>query len=123
ELKKLMPNVLVFNSAFPAHPYLAGEVSLGMLWNGSAYMARQEGASIDIIWPEKGAIFWMDSISIPAEAKNVEAAHKMIDFLLRPENAAKIALEIGYPTPVASAMKLFPAEFVNDPSIFPPQAV
>ncbi len=123
ELKKLMPNVLVFNSDFPANPYLAGEVSLGMLWNGSAYMARQEGAPIQIIWPEKGTIFWMDSISIPAGAKDIEAAHKMIDFLLRPENAAKIALEIGYPTPVKTAHDLLPKEFANDPSIYPPQSV
>ncbi len=123
ELQKLMPNVLVFNSDFPANPYLAGEVSLGMLWNGSAYMARQEGAPIDIIWPEKGAVLWMDSLSIPSGAKNIEAAHKMIDFLIRPENAAKIALKIGYPTPVAAAHKLLPKKFANDPSIFPPQAV
>ncbi|MDC8109987.1 extracellular solute-binding protein [Vibrio sp. CCUG 15886] len=123
ELKKLIPNVLVFNSDFPANPYLAGEVSLGMLWNGSAYMARQEGAKIDIIWPEKGAIFWMDSLAIPAGAKNIEAAHKMIDFLLRPENAAKIAMEIGYPTPVKTAYKLLPKEFAEDKNIFPPQSV
>ncbi|MFG0774050.1 extracellular solute-binding protein [Vibrio plantisponsor] len=123
ELKKLMPNVLVFNSDFPANPYLAGEVSLGMLWNGSAYMAREEGANIDIIWPEKGAIFWMDSLAIPAGAANTEAAHKMIDFLLRPDNAAKIAVEIGYPTPVKAAYKLLPEEFANDPSIFPPQEI
>ncbi|BDU37212.1 spermidine/putrescine ABC transporter periplasmic substrate-binding protein [Vibrio nigripulchritudo ATCC 27043] len=123
ELKKLMPNVLVFNSDFPANPYLAGETSLGMLWNGSAYMARQEGATIDIVWPEKGTIFWMDSLAIPSGAKNIEAAHKMIDFLLRPENAAKIAVEIGYPTPVKSAYPLLPKEFANDPSIFPPQEV
>ncbi|MCG6269998.1 extracellular solute-binding protein [Vibrio furnissii] len=123
ELRKLMPNVLVFNSDFPANPYLAGEVSLGMLWNGSAYMAREEGAPIEIIWPEQGTIFWMDSIAIPVGAKNVEAAHKMIDFLLRPENAAKIALEIGYPTPVKTAYSLLPAEFANDPNVFPPQSV
>ncbi|OIQ26339.1 extracellular solute-binding protein [uncultured Vibrio sp.] len=123
ELRKLMPNVLVFNSDFPANPYLAGEVSLGMLWNGSAYMARQEGASIDIVWPESGSIFWMDSLAIPAGAKNIEAAHKMIDFLLRPENAAKVALEIGYPTPVKAAYPLLPEEFANDPNIFPPQEV
>ncbi|SON48646.1 extracellular solute-binding protein [Vibrio tapetis] len=123
ELKKLMPNVLVFNSDFPANPYLAGETSIGMLWNGSAYMARQEGAQIDIVWPEKGAIFWMDSIAIPAGAKNTEAAHKMIDFLTRPENAAKIALEIGYPTPVKSAYPLLPKSFAEDPNVFPPQHI
>ncbi|CAH0525971.1 extracellular solute-binding protein [Vibrio hippocampi] len=123
ELRKLVPNVLVFNSDFPANPYLAGEVSLGMLWNGSAYMARQEGASIDIIWPEKGTIFWMDSLAVPSGAKNVDAAHKMIDFLLRPENAAKIAVEIGYPTPVKTAYPLLPKEFAEDQNVFPPQSV
>ncbi|WP_413284424.1 extracellular solute-binding protein [Vibrio sp. MA40-2] len=123
ELKKLMPNVLVFNSDYPANPYLAGETAVGMLWNGSAYSARQEGANIEIIWPEKGSIFWMDSLSIPSGAKNIEAAHKMIDFLLRPENAAKIALEIGYPTPVEAAYPLLPQEFVQDKNIFPPQEI
>ncbi|PSW06224.1 extracellular solute-binding protein [Photobacterium lipolyticum] len=123
ELKKLMPNVLVFNSDYPANPYMAGEVSLGMLWNGSAYTARQEGAQVDIVWPKEGAIFWMDSLAIPAKAKNTEAAHKMIDFLLRPENAAKVAVDIGYPTPVAGAKKLLPADFVNDKNVYPSQEV
>lgn len=123
ELKKLVPNVLVFNSDFPANPYLAGEVSIGMLWNGSAYMARQEGAPIDIVWPEKGTIFWMDSLAIPSGAKHLDAAHKMIDFLLKPENAAKIAAETGYPTPVKTAYPLLPKSFANDPAVFPPQSV
>ncbi|KXF80575.1 extracellular solute-binding protein [Enterovibrio coralii] len=123
ELKKIMPNVLVFNSDFPANPYMAGEVALGMLWNGSAYIARSEGAPVDIVWPKEGAIFWMDSLAIPATAKNVDAAHKMIDFLLRPENAAKLAIEIGYPTPVKAAYPLLPKSFKDDPSVYPPQDV
>ncbi|WP_325892684.1 extracellular solute-binding protein [Grimontia sp. NTOU-MAR1] len=123
ELKKIMPNVLVFNSDFPANPYMAGEVALGMLWNGSAYIARSEGAPVDIVWPKEGAIFWMDSLSIPATAKNVDAAHKMIDFLLRPENAAKLAIDIGYPTPVKAAYPLLPKAFKDDPSVYPPQDV
>ncbi|UJF18124.1 extracellular solute-binding protein [Vibrio sp. SS-MA-C1-2] len=123
ELKKLMPNVLVFNSDFPANPYMAGETALGMLWNGSAYAARQEGAPIEIVWPKEGAIFWMDNLAIPVNAEHTEAAHKMIDFLLRPENAAKIALEIGYPTPVKSAYPLLPKAFINDPNVYPPQEV
>lgn len=123
ELKKLMPNVLVFNSDNPANPYMAGETSLGMIWNGSAYAARKDGASIHIIWPEKGTIFWMDSLAIPTGAKNVDAAHKMINFLLRPDNAAKIALEIGYPTPVKAAYPLLPKDFIEDQDVFPPQKV
>lgn len=123
ELKKIMPNVRVFNSDFPANPYIAGDVELGMLWNGSAYIARKESAPVDIIWPKDGAIFWMDSLAIPTHSKNTQAAHKMIDFLLRPEIAARLANEIGYPTPVEAAYPLLPKEFKNDPSVFPPKEV
>lgn len=41
----------------------------------------------------------MDSPAIPANARNVEGALKLIDFLLRPEIAVQVAETIGYPTP------------------------
>ncbi|HIF9409213.1 TPA: extracellular solute-binding protein [Photobacterium damselae] len=117
ELKKLMPNVLVFNSDNPAAPYLSGEVGLGMLWNGSAAAAQKEGLPIKLIWPKEGGIFWVDSLAIAKNAKNVEAAHKMIDFLLRPEIAAKISEETGYLTAVEKSN----AKYKDNPTLFPPQ--
>ncbi|WP_127959349.1 spermidine/putrescine ABC transporter substrate-binding protein PotD [Serratia microhaemolytica] len=123
ELKKLMPNVLAFNSDNPANPYMEGEVDLGMIWNGSAYMARQAGAPIEIIWPKEGGIFWMDSLAIPANAKNVDAALQMIDFLLRPEIALQVASTIGYPTPNLTAKNALPPAIANDKSLYPDQQV
>jgi spermidine/putrescine transport system substrate-binding protein len=120
ELIKLMPNVVAFNSDSPANPFIEGEVDIGMLWNGSAYMARKEGIPVDIIWPKEGAIFWMDSLAIPSGAKNVDGAMKLIDFLLRPEIAARVATEIGYPTPNLAAKKLLPDEVANDHTLYPP---
>ncbi|MGF1724927.1 extracellular solute-binding protein [Photobacterium nomapromontoriensis] len=117
ELKKLMPNVLVFNSDNPAAPYLAGEVGLGMLWNGSAAAAQKEGLPIELIWPKEGGIFWVDSLAIAKNAQNVEAAHKMIDFLLRPDVAAKISEETGYLTAVEKSN----AKYKDNPTLFPPQ--
>ena len=118
-LKKLMPNVLVFNSDTPANPYIAGEVEFGMIWNGSTYMAQQEDSDITMVYPKEGAVFWMDSLAIPKNAKNVDAVHKLIDFLLRPEVAAEVALEIGYPTPNKAAKKLLPKEFTENKIVFP----
>jgi spermidine/putrescine transport system substrate-binding protein len=118
-LKKLMPNVLVFNSDTPANPYIAGEVEFGMIWNGSAYMAQQEDSDITMVYPSEGAVFWMDSLAIPANAKNIDAVHKLIDFLLRPDVAAEVALEIGYPTPNKAAKKLLPKSFTENKMIFP----
>ncbi|MGR5148189.1 extracellular solute-binding protein [Photobacterium alginatilyticum] len=117
ELKKLMPNVLVFNSDNPAAPYLAGEVGLGMLWNGSAAAAQKEGLPIELVWPKEGGIFWVDSLAIAKNAENVDAAHKMIDFLLRPDIAAKISEETGYLT----AVKASNDKYKDNPTLFPPQ--
>ncbi|MEB2861509.1 extracellular solute-binding protein [Staphylococcus sp. GCP4] len=72
-----MPNVAAFNSDNPANPYMEGEVNLGMIWNGSAFVARQAGTPIDVVWPKEGGIFWMDSLAIPANAKNKEGALKL----------------------------------------------
>ena len=122
-LKKLMPNVLAFNSDNPGNPFMEGEVNLGMIWNGSAYVARQAGTPLEIVWPKEGGIFWMDSLAIPANAKNKEGALKLINFLLRPDVAAQVAETIGYPTPNLAARKLLPTEVANDPSLYPSEEV
>lgn len=119
QLRKLMPNVLTFNSDNPGNPYMEGEVNLGMVWNGSAYVARQAGTPLQIVWPQEGGIFWMDSLAIPANAKNPEGAIKLINFLLRPDVAAKVAETIGYPTPNLAAKKLLPAAISGDTSLYP----
>lgn len=122
-LRKLMPNALTFNSDNPGAPYVAGDVSLGMIWNGSTYEAQKEDPAITMIYPKEGAVFWMDNLAIPAGAENVEAAHKMIDFLMRPDVAARVSEEIGYPTPNKTAKGLMDPEFAKNPLVFPPAEV
>ncbi|MDU2297844.1 MAG: extracellular solute-binding protein [Citrobacter freundii] len=94
ELKKLMPNV-------------------------AAYVARQAGTPLEVVWPKEGGIFWMDSLSIPANAKNKEGALKLINFLLRPDVAKEVAETIGYPTPNLAARKLLSPEVANDKTLYP----
>lgn len=123
ELRKLMPNVAAFNSDNPANPFMEGEVNLGMIWNGSAFVARQAGTPIELIWPKEGGIFWMDSLAIPANAKNPAAAMKLINFLLRPDVAKQVAETIGYPTPNLAARKMLSKEVANDKTLYPDDAV
>ncbi len=49
-------------------------MNVGMIWNGSAYVARQSGLNIDVVWPEEGGIFWMDSLAIRLMPK-IRKAH------------------------------------------------
>lgn len=122
ELKKLVPNVRAYNSEAPRMPYLEGETDAGMIWNGEAYMARQENPAIEYIYPDEGVILWLDSLVIPAHARHVENAHQFIDFILRPEVAASISEEIGYASPNLAAVATLDEDVRNDRSVYPTAA-
>ncbi len=122
-LTELMPNVLLFNSDSPRIPFLAGEVEIGMLWNGEAWMASQENETIEYIYPEEGANFWVDSFAIPKNAANITNAHKFINFMLRADIAKQCVEENGYATPVTTALPLLEENVRNSPTIFPPTEI
>lgn len=119
-LTQLVPNVLVFNSDSPEMPYLQGEVAVGMQWTGSAHRAKSENPDLKFIFPKEGAVIWMDNYAIPKNAKNKAAAHKFIDFLLRPESAKEVIETMGFSMPNENVKALLSEEMVNDPLIFPP---
>ncbi len=118
-LKDLMPNVLVFNSDSPRLPYLAGEVNVGMIWNGEAWMAEQENDKIRYVYPKEGANLWVDSFVIPKSAKNVKNAHAFINFMMKPEVARDCVEITGYTTPVTTAIPLLEENARTSPTIFP----
>jgi len=118
-LVKLLPNVVTFNSDSPEVPFVQGEASIGMLWNGSAYLAHKENPSIQFVYPKEGAIFWMDNYAIPKGAKNTEGAYKFIDFLLRPENAKLVVEKMGFSMPNEGVKALLSPEMANNPTLFP----
>ena len=124
KLTTLMPNVKTFNSDASRMPYMEGETNLGMTWNGEAIIANNEGlTSLVYKYPTEGAILWMDNFVIPKNAKHVDAAHKFIDYLLRPENSKIVSEEIGYASPNLAARKLMTEEVRNNPTIYPSKAI
>lgn len=118
-LKDLMPNVLLFNSDSPRLPYLAGEVSVGMIWNGEAWMAEQENPAIRYVYPNEGANLWVDSYVIPKTARNIKNAHKFINFMMKPEVAKVCVEENGYATPIVTALPLLAEDVRNSQTVFP----
>ncbi|WP_440455216.1 ABC transporter substrate-binding protein [Psychrobacter sp. ASPA161_9] len=124
KLVTLMPNVEGFNSDEPLVEYLAGEANLGMTWNGEAVTANDEGMSgIVFKYPTEGAILWMDNLVIPKNAKNADAAHQFINYLLLPKNAKIISEEVGYAAPNTEARKIMSYEVRNHPTIYPSKEV
>lgn len=118
-LKELVPNIKIYNSETPKVFLIEEEAVAGMTWNGEAFKARLENPNIVYIYPEEGAMLWMDNLAIPAGARHVENAHRFIDFLLRPEVAKMISEQIGYATPNLEARKLLSREVRENRAIYP----
>ncbi len=86
------------------------EVYVAMAWDNGGWKLHAENPNIDFVAPKSGALGWIDTFTIPAKAKNVEAAYKWINFMLKPENAAVFTNMEKYGTASAGAIEFYDAE-------------
>ncbi len=84
----------------------SGEVHLAMAWDNGGWKLNAENPDIDFVAPESGALGWIDTFALPAKARNVSAAYKWINFMLRPENAAVFTNMEKYGTASKGAIQL-----------------
>jgi len=122
KLRLLKPSVKVFNSDSPRQPFLNNEVIIGQIWGGEVYQANKENPDIKFIYPKEGAIMWADNMVIPRSARNLDAAHKFIDFMCRPEVAKKNCEFIGYATANLKAQQMLDPKTRNSKAAYPDEA-
>ncbi len=118
-LKKQKPNLAGFAEDNGQDLLLKGEVDLAQEWNGDILQVMGEDDDIGYVVPVEGGLLWEDDLCIPKGGPNPEGAHALINFLLDAEAGKKIAEEIQYATPNAAAKALMPADYQNNPAIYP----
>ena len=112
--------VRVFDSDSPKTPLLNGDVDLGVVWSGEAARLIEENKKFTFVLPVEGYHPFVDVLAIPTTAKNVAAAHRFIDYVLRPEVSKLISDAFPYTNPNLAARKLLsPAQLAN-PASYPP---
>jgi spermidine/putrescine transport system substrate-binding protein len=84
----------------------AGEIYAAMMWDSGAWALNRENPDIKFINPRSGAIAWMDTFALPARGRNDAGAYAWINFVMRPEIAAKVARSIGNFTAARGADQL-----------------
>jgi spermidine/putrescine transport system substrate-binding protein len=82
-------------------------------------MAQKEVKDLRFVMPTEGPSLWMDNLVIPKKAPNPAAAHRFIDFLLRPEIAKLITEDVGYTSPNLAAIALLPEKVRNNRTAYP----
>ena len=107
----------------------SGDICLAMGWSGDVKQAhdraRDSGKGIDVAYsiPKEGAISNYDVLAIPADAPHVRNAHLFINYLLRPEIAARNSNLIKYANAVSASIQPLDAAVRSDPGVYPPPAV
>ncbi|MFF2449486.1 PotD/PotF family extracellular solute-binding protein [Neobacillus sp. NPDC058068] len=119
KLDKLTPNIKAIVGDEIKMLLANQEASVGLVWSGDASEIMSENEDLDYVVPKEGSNLWFDNMVIPKTAKNVEAAHKFINFMLDPKVAAQNTDYVGYSTPNKSALKYMPKEVVEDERFYP----
>ncbi|MCR4959931.1 MAG: ABC transporter substrate-binding protein [Lachnospiraceae bacterium] len=99
---------------------IGNEAAIGVIYSGEAIYTQRENSDLEYVIPKEGTNVWIDNWVIPANAENVENAHKFIDFMCREDIALKNFEYITYSTPNEAAQKLIEDEDIkNSPIAFP----
>jgi putrescine transport system substrate-binding protein len=106
-----------------------GDICLALGWSGDVKQAhdraRDAGKGVDLAYaiPKEGAMSNYDILAIPADAPHVRNAHLFINYLLRPEIAAKTSNLIKYANGVAADLQPLDLSVRSDPGVYPPPEV
>jgi putrescine transport system substrate-binding protein len=128
----LVSNVTPFVRKFHSSEYLnglaTGEICLVVGWSGDIKQAQSRaaethnGVEIGYAIPKEGAQMFFDNLAIPADAKNISEAYELINYLYRPDVAAKNSDFLSYANGNLASQKLIDPKIFNDKTIYPDAA-
>jgi putrescine transport system substrate-binding protein len=128
-LMSIRPYVRMIHSSNYIDALANGEICVAVGWSGDVLQARDraaevgQGVEIKFNVPKEGTIIWFDMYAVPADAPHPNNAHTFINFMMKPEIAAKNSNFVNYATGNAASIALVDEAVRNDPGVYPPPEV
>ena len=110
-------NIVRFETNTPEDSLINGEAVAGFMYSNQAVKGRAADSSLEPVFPEEGMPIFIDSFVMSKKAPNKDNAYKFLDFLLRPEIAAKIADITNFTTPNKAADEFLSEAYRNNPML------
>ncbi len=124
-LVKIRTNVRKFHSSEYINALANGDICMALGYSGDVLQAKKRaeeaknGVEIAYIIPREGAQVAIDSFAIPADAPHAAEAHAFIDYMLRPDVAAKNVNMVAYASGNLAAKTLIKPEILADKGVYP----
>jgi len=127
-LTKIRPYVRKFHSSEYLNALASGEICFVVGFSGDIKQAQKRAAeakgavAIGYSIPREGAQLWFDNLAIPKDAPDPVEAHALVDYLLKPEVAAKNTNYISYANGNLASQKFIDKAILDDRTIYPDDA-
>jgi putrescine transport system substrate-binding protein len=127
-LTKIRPYVRKFHSSEYLNALASGEICFVVGFSGDIKQAQKRAAeakgavAVGYSIPKEGAQLWFDNLAIPKDAPDPVEAHALVDYLLRPEVAAKNTNYISYANGNLASQKFIDKAILDDRTIYPDDA-
>ena len=127
-LLKIRPYVRKFHSSEYLNALATGEICFVVGFSGDIKQAQKRaaeakgGVAVGYAIPKEGAQLWFDNLAIPKDAPDVAEAHALINYLLKPEVAAKNSNFIAYANGNLASQKFIDKSVLDDRTIYPDAA-
>jgi putrescine transport system substrate-binding protein len=127
-LTKIRPYVRKFHSSEYLNALASGEICFVVGFSGDIKQAQKRAAeakgavAIGYSIPREGAQLWFDNLAIPKDAPDPAEAHALVDYLLKPEVAAKNTNYISYANGNLASQKFIDKAILDDRTIYPDDA-
>jgi putrescine transport system substrate-binding protein len=124
-LRLMRHNVKKFHSSEYINALANGDICLAVGWAGDSFQARDRaaeagnGVNIAYVIPKEGTLMSIDTIAIPKDAPHPEEAYAFINYLLRPDVAARNTKITNFASGVLAAKGLVTKEIAGNPAIYP----
>jgi len=100
-----------------------GEAALAPYYAGDALTMMEDNPDLGFVHPEEGVNFFVDSLCIPANAKNKEAAEIFINYICETSVGVANCDYIGYSTPITAVWEQLDDELKYSPVAYPGEDV
>jgi len=127
-LKSIRPHIQKFHSSEYINALANGDICLAVGYSGDVLQARDRaaeadnGVSVEYSIPKEGTMIWLDSFAVPADAPHPDNALAFINFMLKPEIAARNSNYVYYANGSKDSQPLVDEDVIDDPAIYPDEA-
>ncbi|MBU3731165.1 MAG: polyamine ABC transporter substrate-binding protein [Beijerinckiaceae bacterium] len=124
-LMKVRGNIKKFHSSEYINALANGDICFVVGYSGDILQAKKRaeeaknGIEVAYAIPKEGALMWFDSMAVPADAPNKDNALAFINFMMKPEIAARNSNFVSYASGNLAAKALVKPEIVSNPGIYP----